>query len=1002
MVNIPVVTQAAQEPSQEDQANTGLLEKDETASSERTTLTSSSVQIPESEAPSTESGTQPSEISTSASEDSFDKNQSSESQTAESTSTSESEKNSTNDQKTVKSARAVTEVSVWADFVNALKNTDVTAIKVTGDLTAPTIGSLPTVTRTVDIDFDSHKLDLKGMTLTINTPGKVIMHNLHFTGLIKSFLASGTGTLELADNISSVDGNAAGIAYMPKGSVVLNGVTLNYDRVTDSSTGRYNPAITGQNLTITNHATVTSEAQNFYATDISTESKVIIDGGSSVTTNSNKSVNTDYGTIWEIKSKSEFWIKDSSMLAMTGNARGDKGPFAIAGIGTTLNVTGSSQLKVTAENTSAVYLQNDSEEFNVEDHSVLDLVSNGDNDANQGTVRFRSGQMAFNVKTESKVNITKNSINGTAQFAPGVRTFGDNNKINISGGSDFDVHRAVGSIVSDPGDNGKNAAISLGGGTGNEFNLMDKKSSVVLDAKSGPAVDGGTGGKTTITAGAGTYFIARGMTKSADKGIFGSTELHFSMDDVDYFDFRNNRPGGGMVMNVPNYYDESKFSGKNSDLSVWKAGSDLDGDPAHQWFNVNFALSGLDFGVLDSTDNTQMQSEFGSLTNYSRMSANNQSALLDEIRVPTNADKFIYAHASVPEGKDEIRDAYTGEVQATIGVYDETGKEVAQVKGESIGEPLSIYGDPERKGIIKIDAPNKEFLKTGYTLKVLDAWRGMNDSDWIHQSSPEELTKDTPKVYDVTPADPVKLTNNQETVPPSAKEVSGTGEAGDILEVFLNNQNTNIETTVNENGEFTAALPTGLQKGDTLQLFLKDHAGAANVTNPPSTNDSIGNIEPSTDVVYHDAKFLAAKKLTVNGSLELVSVPDSLDFGTQEIDTKAKTYYPTISGKLEVSDTRGTDKAPWELLLKEEVGLHSDTTDLSGLLKYKNKQASVQVNQENQVVETGNLTEDGSIVISNQWTQGEGLSLTVPVGKQILGQYTGKLSWTLENVPENS
>ncbi|MDT2660494.1 Ig-like domain-containing protein [Enterococcus hulanensis] len=996
-----VVTLAAQVSTPQEQLNNGLVQEDETTNGERTNLTSSSSEIPTLESSSVESSAKPSESSTDVADKSSDTSQSTTQTTSSSDTTASSEK-----KVKIAAQAAATEVSTWADFVKALKDTSVSAIKVTADLTATSAG--PTVTRAVDIDFDSHTLDTKKYAaITVNTPGALTIHNVQFTGVQGGFLASGTGTVTLTGTFTSPDENAARITAMEKGTVILDALKLNYNQVAYSSSDL--AAISAGTFTITNGSTIVSNAQYFYYSGFqtSTRSQIVIDGQSKVTTNSLRDGTNTSGAIWNVEELSDIWIKGGSTLEMHGNAHNKADSNALFGIsrasGSTLNVTEGSHVKAVSDTASAILMQSAGGSFNVGGQSNLDLVSNGDNSALEATLRFKvAGNMTFNVDGNSIIDITKTSDSGNTKNAPAIRMYGGSNKINVSGGSDFTVNRGVGNKVGDPGSDGNNQAIQYTSGNGNEFNLTDENSSVSISSSAGPAIDG-SASDMNITAGKGTYFIARGNTQSATKGIFSGQLVNFSMDSIHYFDFRNNHVGGGLIFG--NTDASSKFSSKNSDLAVWTAGSDLDGDPVHQWFDVTFGLSGANFANLDSTDNSQMQTQFGSLTNYSRMSANNQAAVLDEIRVPTNADKYIYAHASVPEGKDELRDAYTGEVQATIGVYDETGKEVTQVKGESIGDPLAVYGDAERKGIIKIDAPDKAFLKTGYTLKVLDAWRGVNDSGWIHQSSPDELTKDTPEVYDVTPADPVKLASGGDTVAPSAKEVTGTGEAGDILDVFLNGVNTGIETTVNEAGEFTAALPTGLKKGDFLQLFLRDHAGAAAVTNPPLTNDSVGNIEPATDMTYHDATFKEAKKVQVNGSLELVSVPDTVDFGTQKVGTKTETYYPNVSGKLAISDTRGDGKVPWELTLKETEGLHSDTNDLSGLLSYKNAQNTVQINQDNQVVETGSFDQDGLLTISDQWGEANhnnGLALTVPVGKQLLGDYKGTLSWTLENVPGNN
>lgn len=882
-------------------------------------------------------------------------------------------------------------VSSWEEFKAALNNKEVTNVVVAKDLTATSAG--PTVARKVNVEFANHVLDIKGQHLTINAPGEVTIHNLSFTGTSAGEISHGNGTLIVEGAFKSLAGNEAGIADMVDGTVNVLEASVQYDREKRTTAG-----INAKFLNIVNSSIISNAIKFHYVPTGHNGAKVVVDG-STVEVNSNR--NSDSGQVWQLESQSDFFIKNSSSVRMTGDIShtGETGGvFIIDSPKTTLNVSGNSTLDVYSKNSPALIIQSKGGAFNVDQGSLIKLQSDGEQNNLGATLRFRyDGDMTFNVTNKSKIEVIKTRKSNESRGAPGIRLYGGNNKINVSGGSDFIVRNEGNGTPKDPGGDGDNQGIQYTVGGNNEFNLTDENSSVLIDADNGAAIDAANNSM-KITAAAGTYFTARGQTSGAKRGIFNAGDLTFNMQQVKYFDFRNDRSGGGYVLENN---ASSSFTSNKSDLSLWEAGKNLDGDPTYQWYQLDFSMTGTNFDKLQSTSNSEMQSKFGGMTKYSRMSANNQSAIIDEIRVPTNADKFVYAHATIPEAKDESRDAFTGEVLIKIGVFDATGKQVATVQGESIGDPLPVYGEAARKGLFKIDAPNKEFLKADYTLKVLEAWRGKNGSTWTHHSYPEEITTDNPKVYDVTPSDPVTVTGNRLTISPGTKELTGKGTAGDELHVYLNDTDTGIRTKVDAEGSFKVALPDNLQKDDQIQLLLKDHAGQAKVSNPPETNDHVGNIQPLTEMDYHNATFKEGTRLQVAGTIELLSVPTKLDFKQQKVSNKTETYHPAVTGKLQISDTRGTEKTPWQLYLKETVGLHSANNDLSGLLSYKNKNTVVNIGRDKQVVESGKLTADGVLDITNQWNGNYGISLTVPVGKQIIGDYQGTLSWSLESVPGN-
>ncbi|KRM71262.1 Ig-like domain-containing protein [Lacticaseibacillus brantae] len=879
--------------------------------------------------------------------------------------------------------QSATSVSTWADFTKALTDKTTTAITVTAPLKAT---SSPTVNKDIPVDFGGNTLDMQSQSINIAAGFTLAISNVNFTGTTKGALASGAGTLQLTGNITTSQTNAAPIALLGISSVVIDAANLQY-----ASTGTA-PAIIAPSLKITGDSVVNATAASFYKSGAKSGETILIDKQSSVIT-----TGTTTGKVWDIGVTTNFTITDYASLTASSSATGDNVPISIVGANSTLNVTGSAHLSVESQFTSALIMLGDKASFNVDNHSEIDLTSNGDVVSSQATLWFKQkGNMTFNVTNHSAIKIVKTKDSGKTADAPAIRMFGANNKINVTGGSDFDVTREAGTQVGTPGGiAGASQAIQFtadsNGSSGNAFTVTDPDSSVSISSVSGPAIDA-SGVDIGITAGAGTYFVARGNTASANSGIFIGANLQFSMDSVKYFDFRNNRTGGGQVFSAGS---GSSFTSKNSDLAVWKNGSNLDGNPTYQWANVNFALSGQDFATLSSTSDANMQSHFGAVTQYSRLSANNQAAIIDDLRVPTNADKYVYAHASVPEGKGEARDAYDNEVLATIALNDPSGKQVAKLSGVSDGDPMSVYGDASRKGMIKIPAPNATFLPALDTLKVLSATLGQ------HDTPASDLPTSTPQVYDVTPPDPTTVQGGKTTIAPTTKTVSGTGEAGAEVQVYLNGTDTGLTTTVAADGTYSVNLPNGLVKGDVVQLRLKDHAGPAGNTNPPATNDSIGNIEPAADMAYHDANFAAATTLTVAGSLSLVTVPDTFDFGQHEITTQTQTYYPTVKGSLEIEDTRGDGKSPWQLTLREADPLHSGTHDLSGLLTYTNKTGKIALSGNAAVVESGQFSTDGSLTISDSWNDKTGLSIEVPASQQLLGEYDGTLEWSLQDVPAN-
>ncbi|MPM80186.1 hypothetical protein SDC9_127233 [bioreactor metagenome] len=85
--------------------------------------------------------------------------------------------------------------------------------------------------------------------------------------------------------------------------------------------------------------------------------------------------------------------------------------------------------------------------------------------------------------------------------------------------------------------------------------------------------------------------------------------------------------------------------------------------------------------------------------------------------------------------------------------------------------------------------------------------------------------------------------------------------------------------------------------------------------------------------------------------------------------------------------------------MKEKSPLVSDHNSLAGQFYYTNDVETINITSESIPVEEGKLTEDSETNLSDGWNGTEGLSLKIPIEKQLLGTYKGTLEWTLEDVP---
>ncbi|AMG51438.1 hypothetical protein AL523_06895 [Enterococcus gallinarum] len=163
----------------------------------------------------------------------------------------------------------------------------------------------------------------------------------------------------------------------------------------------------------------------------------------------------------------------------------------------------------------------------------------------------------------------------------------------------------------------------------------------------------------------------------------------------------------------------------------------------------------------------------------------------------------------------------------------------------------------------------------------------------------------------------------------------------------------------------------------------------------------------NVSTAYHyEAGSQRAEKVVnvaVAGELILSSVPTDFDFGQQKVATETQDYWPTITGELAVKDTRGSERSPWRLTVKEQQPLMDGTDQLTDVFRFVTNGQEQMITSGEMIIEETELTENGTYVVNQHWgeSQNEGIKLTVPVEQQKVGDYQGTLSWQLVSAPGN-
>lgn len=557
------------------------------------------------------------------------------------------------------------------------------------------------------------------------------------------------------------------------------------------------------------------------------------------------------------------------------------------------------------------------------------LLINGEGDSSKDldySALFRFylvGEQKLYVKDGAKVEIKKKY--GRAAT---VRFYGKNNEIHILDGGEFSVLNEASvldpdssKVYWDSSDGGDVAGaqafqFTIDGGGTSVFDVQGKNSKLEMQALKGPALEF-LAGEAVFNAGQSTIFTVLGNTKTKDVGAIksGGDIYNFNFDRAQYYELTNsrtvdkavsNKTPGAPVLSTTSSKAFSKFIVNGSSLNLWKKGTDFT-QFADKIYGVgSFQLTGKNFSKVDSTDIPNFAEDFENsegdlgvgLFKYSRIIGDNNQAIVDYLRQPTNADKSIIGHVKVQDVSfdsfDGVRDAADGEVVVLLNLKNSKG-EVVDSK-EVATQTAADYGEPIKKpGMFVWDL--KSFVSSDYIVEVGGAYKIIKSptgEDLGHIiTNPENIRVEPQKVLDVLPPSTLKV--DSEKVGTTHKVITGSidlkdskdGSIADNLYVMVKTANGWLTdgitgknyTLIDKNSEnisdkndtlkkWKFYLPRYLVIDDgSIEVYAKDSikesyslSDMLNSTLTEEPNDILGNLTPtiltynSINYSYHNAK----------------------------------------------------------------------------------------------------------------------------------------------------
>lgn len=326
------------------------------------------------------------------------------------------------------------------------------------------------------------------------------------------------------------------------------------------------------------------------------------------------------------------------------------------------------------------------------------------------------------------------------------------------------------------------------------------------------------------------------------------------IDNPQNFDIRNNASNTNRdAVQVNNNGSNNSFTIRNSNMSFWKLGSSFSSTADFDYTDVGEVT--ITDGHKFSSTNSELAASLNSnsstaRSNISRITGLNVPPTVDWQYTITDADKQLTNLArvklgTVPDdtGLDENGDLHYTDLYASKGLP-------VEITNPKTGNKATLKTD--NNGYVSTTLT--DFLDPGMKFSAI-ATRG-------NLVSEPSLSK---PVFNITPPKPAKV-NTGKIYESDSRIYGSDAEVGSKVYLQVNGGAMTEVATVDESGNFSYTLPTKFSVGDKVQVYLRDTAGLAPTdlkVKAPTTNDKVGNINPSQDLIYSDATFPAASSYVV-------------------------------------------------------------------------------------------------------------------------------------------
>ena len=547
----------------------------------------------------------------------------------------------------------------------------------------------------------------------------------------------------------------------------------------------------------------------------------------------------------------------------------------------------------------------------------------------------------FTVSDQAKLTVTQHK-NSSDMCHTALSLAGQNNNFTVTSGASIVItNEGSGTAVPTRSDNlFCNAAVEFFWGT-TTFNINGYQSTVALYSNNGSAINAvsttNTTNNTKVQCDSGAIFIAQGKVNttggSSQAGIINAgnpnypgSSFSFSCNSPQYYDFVNTYDGAGArIFGVG--LSNGSFSSTNSDVSLWGNGTqgkpnNLWTDPFYRSWTLNsYTLTGANFSTLtsssDSTFNTTADS-FGSygLTAYRRISGNNAGPIISQLLQPTNADKYLRALGTVPEGLNIAGVPwYTGEVFGRLLITHAAGGTETSQAGQFLSLASENIYTVENAGtltsVLRYTPPNGNFLTVGDTYQITSAWRGDVDDPnaKVHLSPDWAILTGPVTVTDVLPPVPATITtpSNGRIWAGAATAVTGTwlpaaaqaaaqpnnpdpavklyAVANTSTNVLKDSTGATVYGTLDPSGTWTYPLnsvaSSYLAMGNKIYFILEDATGNANPLVKTAIHDTSMDPAPYLTVTEPDLALSSE-----NQTIGLIQARELAQLGTNSAAQK--------------------------------------------------------------------------------------------------------------------